>query len=361
LTVAGIALEAVGHTLSGALGTAPVARNGLTPVLNTQNQTLRITGVQNGMTVDLTIALTSITRAMQSTKVFNFGAVGTLENANVTATINGTLSIDASATDFNPLMLAFMGASDDPKALQKALSGILKTGKVSLAAQGSAVLAKKNSMSKLAINGLGSVAIDMQGGAGGAISASGSAHHGRVILPNGAEFSIDPAKGEKLIFSLGQDGDFSTKFSALVLAHAADVSATGKLAQLGVLLTNLRNSINTQLLSDAPAFSGVVNQLLTDLSSLRLLLDGKASIPDFAHVYSLSYADSHLRITQPNSTDTALEFSFSLSGILVRASTEWWMLGLDLSVPGDPALLLSDNTGGAWRWSFAALASALES
>lgn len=357
LAVAKIALQAVGYTLSGSLGVAPVAVNGLTPVLDAEKKTLRITGEQNGMTVDLTITLTSLIAAVQSTKVFNFGAVGTVSNANITASIDGTLSIDAAGTDFTPLLLAFAGASSDPKALQKALSGILKTGKASFTLKGSAGLAKKNSTSKLAIEGLGSLVVNMQGGAGGAISASGSAHHGRVILPNGTEFSIDPLKGELLTFSLGQDGDFSAKFSTLMLAHAANVSATGKLAQLGTLLTNLRNSITTQLVADVPALSGVVNQLLTDLSSLRLLLDGKASIPDFAHVYSLSYADGHLRITQPNSTATALEMSFSLSGILVQAGGEWWMVRLDLSVPGDPAVLLTDDTGGSWRWSFAALAS----
>ncbi len=352
VAVAGVAVQAVGYTLLGSVGIPPQASNGLTGELNNTTHKLHIAGTQNGMVVNLDIDLTSLPVAMQTTKVFSFGAVGTLENDNVLASIDGTLTINAAGTDFTPLLLAFIGSSDDPNALGKAVSGILKTGKATFSLEGSASLKKKSDNSTLGIEGAGSLTVDMAGGANGAIAASGSATRGALTLPNGWVFSIDPAKQESLTFGLGQDGSFAAKFSALVLAHAADVSANGKLANLGALLTNLRNGVTTQADAGTLELGSIVNQLLTDLSTLRLTLDGQATIPDFSHTYKLSYAAGHLVITQPNSTAKALELTFSLSGILAQAGGSWWLVGLDIDDLDHPAITLADDSGGEWRFEF---------
>ncbi|MDI1302853.1 MAG: hypothetical protein PSX71_13185 [bacterium] len=352
VTVAGIALQSVGYTLLGSLGVAPAPANGLIPTLNAGTRILHIAGVQNGMTVNLDISLPSLFLAMQTTKTFTYGVTGTLENANVIASIDGTLAINATGTDFTPLLLAFVGASQDPNALLNSVSGILKNGKAAFTLNGSASLARKNSDSQLAIQGLGTLLVDMKGGVGGAIAASGSVDHGSLVLPNGSSFSIDKNKNEFLTFGLGQDGTFSAKFTALVLAHAADVTATGSLAQFGTLLTNLRNGVSVQLEAATLNLGAIVTQLLADVSSLHLVLNGEATIPDFQHTYNLALAEGHLSITQPNSTDVAIGLVFSSQGVLAEAGASWWLLGLDLADLAHPAVTLSDNTGGEWRWSF---------
>jgi hypothetical protein len=345
VTVAAIAVQTVGYALMGSLDpTTLVPSNGLTPSVS--GNTLTIAGTQNGMAVNLTIGLTPIiTTMLSSSPVFTYTATGTLSNANVTANIDGSFAIDATGMNFVPVLM-----SGDPKNL---VAFILQTGKAKFTLNGSASLTQISSSSTLAIEGLADLSVNMNGGANGAVTASGAVDHGSLTLPDGSVFSISKNKNEFLTYTLGQDGAFSAKFSALVLNHAADVTATGKLTQLGALLSNLRNQVMLQFNAGTLQLSGIVSQLLTDISSMQLTLNGQATIPDLAnHVYTLTYVDGHMQITQPNSTTVAIDVAFSLSGILAQAGGKWWMVGWDFSNLAHPVLTLSDDTGGEWSWSF---------
>lgn len=358
--IAGIAVQSVGYAVLGSIGLPPTAGEGLTVTLNNDTHVLHLEGTQNGMAVDLDIALTPLFAAMQGSKVFTFGAVGTLENSNVKASIDGTLTINAVGTDFTPLLMAFIGAGDNPNALAQALSGILKTGKATFTLAGEAGIVKKSNNSTLAIEGEASLTVNMAGGSNGAITASGAVAHGSITLPNNAVFSVTPQQGESLTFALGQDGTFSTKFTAFLLQHSGQVTATGKLAALGTLLTNLRNGVVGQIEAGTGDLMALLDQLLADVSGLRLTLNGQAVIPDFNHTYTLSYADGQMALSQPNSTTAALKLTFSDSGILAQAGSAWWLLGLGEDAQGGPAITMADDTGGEWVFSLSGLLLALQ-
>lgn len=365
VAIAGVAVQAVGYGLTGALGqTGTMTQNGLTvtaaAVQNGNDVAVHIQGVQNGMTVNMDITVPNLAQRMLGaalsngimSPVFNIAVRnGVLENANVKATIDGSLVINATGTDFSALLLALQN-TDDPNALGKGVASLLRNGKATFTLQGHAGIVKKSNNSELSIAGLGALTVDMAGGTDGAISATGYADHGVITLPNNATLSIDKSKGEYLKFELGQDGTLETRFKAFLLNHVGNVTANGALAELGPLLTNLRNSVATALESGSGDLSTVVDQLLTDLSFIRLTFGGQAVIPDYNHTYTLSYADGQMVLSQPNSSDAALTLIFDDSGILAKAGDKWWQVGLDLADIAHPAITLADDTGGEWRWEF---------
>ena len=202
---------------------------------------------------------------------------------------------------------------------------------------------------RLAIEGKGELHVDMDGGSNGAISASGSVEHGRITLPTGDTFEVDPALGHSLSFALAGDGTAEATFAAYVLGHSADVSGSGRLAGLGTLLGNLRDSVASGLETGVLDLNSLLAQLLTDVGKLRLSASGQAQIPDFDHSYTMNLADGHMQISQPNSSSTALDIGFSTQGLLLAASDKWWLFGLNLS-GSSPALTISDSSGGEWTY-----------
>ena len=96
----------------------------------------------------------------------------------------------------------------------------------------------------------------------------------------------------------------------------------------------------------------MIAAFLSDLKALELTVNGRAVIPDYGHTYDLAIADGVLRLSQPNSDQTALELALLTRGLVARAGSQWWLLGLDLSTPGYPALTLEDAAGGEWRWVY---------
>lgn len=351
VAVAGVALQSLGYFLNNLKGEPMTAAYGLTPSLNNSNPLqplLHIEGNQNGMDVNLDIGMPTLVSLVGNTPIFSLSLNGGLENSRVVAAIHGTLIIDPTGTDLTEL---FTASTDSAK--KTAVANLLRTAKLKFSLEGSASLTKKSNDSQLGITGKGDLTINMSGTESGAIVAAGKADYGTLTLPNGMSFSVDPLKHEKLEFSLGADGQLDTQFSANdVLGYDASVSGGGKIKNLGVLLTNLRNAAATQVQAGTFTLATLVSQLLTDASSLSMTVDGSANIPALAHTYTLSYAAGHLVITQPNSTAKALELTFSLSGILAQAGGSWWLIGLDVATINHPAITLSDDTGGEWRWEF---------
>lgn len=368
VAVAGVAAQAVAFGLEAALGTQPAPVNGLTPVLD--GNVLHVTGNQNGLDVDLDLTvpnlLTFITSYQKNGPArFTIGASGSLANERIRASIDGSLAINADATNFLPLKNAFYAffTASTPEAQQTALqslmqavAGILRTGQASFTLEGSAGIAKLElqgdtlaETSRLAIEGKGVLQVDMAGGSNGAIAASGSVEHGRITLPTGDTFEVDPAQGHSLSFALAGDGTAQATFAAYVLGHSAAVSGSGRLAGLGTLLGNLRDSVASGLETGALDLNTLLAQLLTDVGNLRLSASGQAEIPDFGHHYTMTLADGHMKISQPNSSSTALDVGFSSQGLLLAASNKWWLFGLDLS-GSSPALTITDSSGGEWTY-----------
>lgn len=368
VAVAGVAVQSVLYAVMGSIDLDfplfPLQpSNGLTPVLDSAAKTLHITGTQNGVNVDLTFTLPPLyTTMLQVHPLFVFGVTGTVGNASINSSIDGTLTIDATGTNFTPLvnsissaLLAVMqGQTPDVQAITTAIAGILRTGKATFTVDGSAGITSLNgSNSTLAVSGKASLIVDMAGGSNGAIAAHGSVDHGSLVLPDGDHFEVDPADGDFLQFALTADGTFSTRFAANVLSHGATVTASGDLATLGVLLSNLRDGVATQIESLATLdFSAMFSQLLTDIGHLHLTLNGQANIADFGHVYTLSLANGELTVTQPDSTTVALDITISQNGLLARAGGQWWLISLSLADLVHPVLTVADASGSQWQWTF---------
>ncbi|HEX4869399.1 MAG TPA: hypothetical protein VFV15_01565, partial [Moraxellaceae bacterium] len=206
--------------------------------------------------------------------------------------------------------------------------------------------------SRLAVAGKAGLKVDMDGLAGGGVKASGLVDHGSLELPNGDTFTVDPEQGHYLRFALAQDGTAELNIGVRVLGHDATVSGSGTLAALGPLLSHLKDGIADQLQALTLDFTALATQFLTDARALALTVSGQAVIPDFDHAYTLTLANGVLAISQPDSSEVALQVVFSSRGLVASAGGKWWMVSVDLSVPGMPALLLSDSSGGEWRRDF---------
>lgn len=373
--LAGLVYNVAGTSAISAIGLGDYAPPGLTVTRN--GNVLHLEGMSSyGFAVNLDVTIPDLMQQIRDwapgqPAVFVIGAKGYVQNDRIRGRIDGTLTIDASATDFGPLKTAVVtlvtglqlgdqATVDAAKiSVLQAAAGILRTGGATFTLDGSAALAKLElqgdvlaETSLLAISGLGQLTVDMDGLDGGGILAQGHADHGTLTLPSGDTFSIDPGQGQSLTFALGTDGTASLAIGAHVLGHDAAVSGAGKLANLGLLLSHARDNLATMLDTATLDFSTALSQLLTDLRTVTLTLAGTAVIPDYNHTYTLAMANRIITLSQPDSSTTALQLALLARGVMAQAGDKWWLLGVDLSVPSYPALLLSDSTGGEWRWDF---------
>ncbi|MCC2637402.1 MAG: hypothetical protein K0Q68_1121 [Moraxellaceae bacterium] len=341
-----------------------------------EGDVLHVDGSINGLLVDLDITIPQLLNMIQAytpgqSLNFLFGAKGTVQNGRFRASIDGTLAIDATGTDFLPLKQAITAVimaqmSGDAAASEtalasalKAVADIIRKGEATFTLNGAAGLAKLElqgdalvETSRLAVEGNAWLHVNMDGRNGSAIAANGKVEHGRLALPNGDHFEVDPARGHFLRFALGEDGTAEVNFAANVLGHAASASGNGRLAALGPMLNNLRDGISAQVETLDLDLNGILAQLVEDFGQLALTVTGHAVIPDFGHTYTLTIADGQLAISQPGSTETALQVGLGGTGLMAQAGGKWWLLGIDLRTPGYPALTLLDSSGGDWRWEF---------
>lgn len=372
--LAGLVLNVAGTSAISSIGMGDFAPPGLT--VTRSGNVLHLEGSSYGFAVNLDITVPALVPQIMAWSpgqpaVFVIGAKGYVQNDRIRGRVDGTLTIDASATDFGPVknavmaLIAGMQSGDQAaidaarNSLLQAAAGILRTGAARFTLEGSAALARLElqgdalvETSLLAISGLGELTVDMDGLEGGGIVAQGHADHGTLTLPNGDTFSIDPEQGQSLTFALAADGTAALRIGAQVLGHSAAVSGSGKIAGLGPLLSHARDNVATMLETATLDFSTLLAQLFTDLKTTSLTLSGTAVIPDYNHTYTLGMANGIITLSQPDSSTTALQLALLAGGVMAQAGDKWWLLGVDLSVPAYPALLLSDSSGGEWRWDF---------
>jgi hypothetical protein len=324
---------------------------------------------------DLTIGLTAFS-AGSTASPYQFSAVGSISDGHVSATVDGSMTIDPTTTNVSALGVAltkiYLGSgTNDTDAV---LADFLRTAHGIITVEGSAGLTSiDNANSTLGVQGKASVDINMAGNAGG-ISASGSVDHGRLTLPNGDYYEVGSGNGDFLNFALGNDGSFAARFTAHVLTlPLTTVSANGTLTALGTWLTSLRDVAATDV---STGITNLLSFLTTlgakvlpdmvaaaeafDYSTMPLTLNGEASVgAPVNQVYRLSLANGDLKITQPNSTVVAIEMTFGPHGLLARAGTLWWLFGIDLSNMADPALVVDDQNGGETSISLSQLLALL--
>ncbi len=336
----------------------------LTVTLNTGSRVLTLTGVDSGMDVNLSVTLTAL-NAGSSAQPYVFTAIGTVANGNVSASINGSLTIDPTTTNLTPLLTAASGVFNrSPTALQDlqaAIGGILQTGHGVFTINGSAAMQSvANPDSRLAVTGKAALEVDMAGEASGGIKASGSVAYGTLTLPNGDYFTVTPGAGDFLKFALsGNDGTVSTQFSAYALGLPQTVvRGYGKLTRLGSLLTGVRDTVTGQLAAGQLDLSRVLSTLFNfDYGQMALTVKGSANIlGGYNHLYNLGIAKGALWISQPNSTAVAIRVAGDRNGAVVRAGTLSYVMGLDLANLNNPAVVVGDTaTGGLWRMELASL------
>lgn len=380
VAMAGVATQLAMVSAMGALGFSTGVIEGVT--ISREGNVIHFDGSYNNMLIDVDVTVPALVQQVYfwtpgNQVLLQFGARGTVQNGRMRGRIDGTFAIDASATDFAPLKSSLQGyvaaLQTSDAALQRAaeqtvldaIAGIIRTGAATFTVEGSAALAKLEAgeggvveTSQLGISGRGVMELDMNGLPDGGIRVAGRAEHGVLTLPNGDTFRVDPRAGHSLVFALAADGSADLAIGAQVLGQSATVTGSGRLAGLGAMLVRLRNALAGALEaasgidSSAGALDGLVAGLLSDLKALQLTVDGQAVIPGYGHTYKLSIADGVLRLSQPNSDETALELALLTRGLVARAGPQWWLLGLDLSTPGYPALTLADAEGGEWRWVY---------
>lgn len=377
LQLAKSAFELAGLSALGALGFPFVPASGLT--LERSGNTLYFDGSLNGFAVDLDVTVPPLLEMIRaytagSSMVFVVKASGHLENARMRARIDGSLTIDASATNFLPLkqaLDAYVAAMLSGDAglmataqsnLLAAVADLLRTGAATFTLDGDASLTQLELQGEtlaetrqLGVSGRGWMTVDMDGTTGGLIAAQGAVEHGMLQLPNGDHFRVDPEQGHFLRFALGRHGTAEVNFAAHVLGHGAAVSGNGTLAELGPLLDNLRDAVAAQLQSLTLDIEGTLAQLLADIQQLTLTVAGQAVIPDYGHSYSLTIAAGVLTISQPGGSGEALRLMLGRQGLLAIAGGKWWLVGVDLASAGGPFLTLADSSGGEWSWPLLSL------
>lgn len=128
------------------------------------------------------------------------------------------------------------------------------------------------------------------------------------------------------------------------------------------MVSNLRDSIVDGITSGVTGgqvdLAGMLAQLLTDVGTLDLLVEGDVTMVEpgksyTGHVYKARLANTTLTISQPNKpiTNKALEMTLSFDGLMVKAGDSWWQFGLDVSDLLHPAILIADDLGGSWRYT----------
>ncbi len=368
--------------------------NGLTPALT--GNTLKVTGTQtDGLEVDLTVTLPVVWSAMGGNKKFPLSLTGTIGNEQIGGEVDASILIDATGTDFEPLMTSLRGAvtsalasmmggasegasgtgdgdeessglldSPEMKAVIADMIDLAKTAKfkVDIDFQ-KARLVKKDNNSQLSIEGQGYVNVDMKGGESGRITLNGAVSGGRITLPNGSWFGV--GQGESLTFSMNKDGRFDADVSVSILT-LFKAKGYGNLKNMGVMVSDLRDDVVTLLKGlaggadgETADIGGLLTRLITNIGSLDLLVEGDVTMMEqgksySGHVYKARLANTVLTISQPNQSlsNKALELSLGWDGLHVAAGNSWWHFGLDLSTFPRPAVLIADDQGGEWRYDF---------
>ncbi|MDQ8036951.1 MAG: hypothetical protein REI12_05980 [Pedobacter sp.] len=375
VALAGVALQTLvysGYAMANKALPIPIfpleADNGLSAAIDAETGKLHVTGTQNGLNVDLWVGLPAAIAVMSADdKVFNFSLKGTVANARVSGVVDAVLSIDANDTDFSGFLTAyqnlltaiFTGQEDpDLAPLKTAIAGLMKTAKATVTIQADKFRFAKGS-SMLAIEGKGTVGFDLGGGLAGdegdyagGITLEGEVAYGTVTLPNGSTFTIDPDEGHELSFAMGVDGSFEADFAANVLT-AMSGQASGTLKNMGPLVSGIRDLIATAITHGELDGDAALLALLVGLGNLSLDVDANIMLNEFDHEYVLKVRDTTVvTVTHPDRDDIALTVTLSFSGLLVSAGDAWWQLGADITNIEHPALVLSDDLGGAWRWEF---------
>lgn len=380
VALADVAVDVALVSAMSSAGMGEATMDGVTIVRD--GNVIHFDGSANGFAIDLDITVPPLMQQIssytaESVLTFVIGAKGTVQNDHLRARLDGNLTIVADGTDFMPVksaLTALIGAmaasnleaaADARTALLAAVADIIRTGEGTFTLQGEAAIAKLElqgdvlaETSQLAISGRGEMHVDMDGLADGGIAAEGRADYGTLTLPGGNTFTIDPSQGHALTFALDADGSAALKVGAHVLGHDATVTGSGSLTRLGSLLGHLRDNVAglaenlMQIMATGLDLSPTVTQLLADFKALGLTASGQAVIPDFDHTYTLSIANGVLTLSQPNSSDTALQLELLAQGLMARAGEQWWLVGVDLATPDYPALTLADSRGGEWRWDF---------
>lgn len=372
--------------------------NGLTPSLS--GNTLTVQGEQNGLAVDLTVTLPAAWGAMKGDKKFPIHVSGSVGNQRVSGEVEAGVLINAAGTDFTAFTTSLealannmgqlilkqleMARTEDvakkatlqedidalglqtPSLTKNAFSAgadLVKTAsfKVDVGFD-KARLVKLDDGSQLSMEGQGYVNVDMKGGENGRIALNGAVTGGRITVPNGSWFGVEP--GESLTFSMDKDGRFDADVSVSILT-LFKAKGYGKLTNMGVMVSDLRDDIvgllkgtlGTADQGEAADLGSLLTRLLTNIGSLDLLVEGDVTMVEpgqsyTGHVYKARLANTVLTVSQPNQpiTNKALELALSWDGLLVTAGNNWWHVGLDLSSLMKPAVLLVDDTGNSWRY-----------
>lgn len=273
------------------------AINGLTPQLIDAN-TLAVTGEQNGLQVNLLITVPLGWTAMKGDKKFPINVAGTLSNTRIKADVDATVTIDATGTNFNPLMsklsavaLAVMMQNASENQIMQIVAeaaNLASTAKFNVDVDlRKARVVKLDDGSQLSMEGSGWVNVDMKGGNYGLDASSkknnrivlnGAVIGGQITLPNGSWFAVN--EGEKLTFEMAKDGSFDADISASVLT-LFKAKGQGTLKNLGVLASDLRDDIvatiqtvtTTGNLSDI-GLADILGRLLSNVTSMDLLVEG---------------------------------------------------------------------------------------
>lgn len=348
--------------------------NELNATLN--GNVLTVTGKEGGLDVNLTVTLPALLTTMKGDKQFAFGLEGTVSNERVSGEVNASLLIDAEDTDFDPLLVtlnpaviseALQAVQDDDvsnddaasaafKNVLNAMADLAKNAEFTVHIEAEKFRFAKKAEgdlpeSLLAMEGKGAVHVDMDGGvlSNHRIALEGAVEYGRITLPNGSWFEV--GEGDHLSFAMDEDGSFDAKFSTMVLTLFTG-EAEGRLANMGVTISNLRDSIVSQIKTETLDLKGMLSQLLTDVSSMDLLVTADMRLVELDHLYKLRLANTDLTVSQPDSDATAMTVSLSFNGVLVAAGDAWWMFAPDLRDLERPAILISDDQGWAWRYAF---------
>lgn len=390
-----------GVVMGGASSLFPLEPiNGLYPTL--EGNVLTVAGTQNGLNVDLTITLpTSTWAALKngSDKKFPVSVKGVVGNERIQGDIDAAVLIDATGTDFTAFtdalkavatnmgqvmqkQLAMASVEDEAvraqyeqeiQSLQLQTFGLIQSAVVAGADLAKtakfradidfnkARLVKLDDNSRLSMEGKGFVVVDMKGGENNRITLNGEVSGGEIMLPNGSWFAVDKTKGEYLTFQMDKDGSFAANASASVLTLFKG-KGQGTLKNMGVMVSNLRDSIVDGITSGVTGgqvdLAGMLAQLLTDVGTLDLLVEGDVTMVEpgksyTGHVYKARLANTTLTISQPNKpiTNKALEMTLSFDGLMVKAGDSWWQFGLDVSDLLHPAILIADDLGGSWRYT----------
>lgn len=345
----------------------PLATGDLNAVIkrktaSTPNQ-LVISGIYNGLQINLTIDLTSFKEGANN-RLYTYKAVGTVGNDAIHADIDGVFSIDPQETDLQPLLSAIQALASgtgDMGQLVNAVSGMLVHGHGVFSLDGHAGMQNLANGSQLSVTGKASAELDMDGADNGGVLVNGGIAYGDLVLPNGDSYRITRGSDEHLTFSLDAtgNGQMSAKFLATVLTvPEARVIALGSLSRAGLFVSHVRDEAVKVLdqvaagatINLADALSAVLN---FDFSAMNLVVDGQAVVDGWSKSYRLAVRNGAVSIYQPNSdSELAMTLNLGRQGLFVQTASHYWLISVDVA---NPALVIADSSGGETRYSFDAI------